>query len=408
MMFDVKSVKETFEIIEENFSGYNLGQEWVNIQSALGRIASKDVCANEDMPPFDRSSVDGYCVVASDTFGASESMPVQLELVGEVQMGEKPDFIVGRGKSAYVPTGGYLPEGADSMVMVEYSEDFGDGDIFLNKPAAPGNHIVYKGDDVKEGALVIKKGRRLRAQDIAVLAGLGYEKVKVFKKLKIGIISTGDEVIEIKSTPQGAQIRDINTYSIMALSQMMGMEAVSFGIVKDVYEYIESKVKESMEQCDITVVSGGSSMGTKDVTVKVIESLGKPGVLLHGIAVKPGKPTIVGKANGKAVIGLPGHPASAFMIFQVFVSKLAKWMESESENMSPFVEAIMDSNYPSNNGREEYLAVSLEEKGSGYISSPVFGKSGMISLMTQADGYIHISRGSEGLNKGQKVKVNLF
>jgi molybdopterin molybdotransferase len=335
-------------------------------------------------------------------------MPVQLELVGEVQMGEKPDFIVGRGKSAYVPTGGYLPEGADSMVMVEYSEDFGDGDIFLNKPAAPGNHIVYKGDDVKEGALVIKKGRRLRAQDIAVLAGLGYEKVKVFKKLKIGIISTGDEVIEIKSTPQGAQIRDINTYSIMALSQMMGMEAVSFGIVKDVYEYIESKVKESMEQCDITVVSGGSSMGTKDVTVKVIESLGKPGVLLHGIAVKPGKPTIVGKANGKAVIGLPGHPASAFMIFQVFVSKLAKWMESESENMSPFVEAIMDSNYPSNNGREEYLAVSLEEKGSGYISSPVFGKSGMISLMTQADGYIHISRGSEGLNKGQKVKVNLF
>lgn len=408
MMFDVKSVEETFEIIKENFAGYNLGQEWVHLQSALGRIASKDVCANEDMPPFNRSSVDGYCVVASDTFGASESMPVQLELAGEVKMGEKPGFIIKRGKSAYVPTGGQLPEGADSMVMVEYSEDFGDGDIFLNKPAAPGNHVVFKGDDVKEGNIVIKKGCRLRAQDIAMLAGLGYEKVEVFKKLKIGIISTGDEVIEIKETPQGAQIRDINTYSIMAMSQMMGMEAVSFGIVKDIYKDIENKVKESLEECDITVVSGGSSVGTKDVTVKVIESLGKPGVLLHGIAVKPGKPTIVGKAKGKAVIGLPGHPASAFMIFKVFVSKLAKWMESEAESIMPFVEAEMDVNYPSNNGREEYLAVSLEEIESGYISSPVFGKSGMISLMTRADGYVHITRGSEGLNKGQKVKVNLF
>ncbi|SHE46040.1 gephyrin-like molybdotransferase Glp [Alkalibacter saccharofermentans] len=408
MMFEVKTVKETFGIIEDNFSDYDLDGEWVGIHEALDRVVCKDIIANEDMPPFNRSSVDGYCVVAADTFGVSEAMPAQLKLVGEVGMGEKPGFAIKRGESAYVPTGGQLPSGADAMVMMEYSEDFKDGDIFLNKPAAPGNHIVYKGDDVKEGTLVIKKGRRLRAQDIAILAGLGYEKVKVYKKLKIGIISTGDEVIGIGDKPEGAQIRDINTYSIDSLSKKMGMEPVRFGIVKDVYDDIEKVVNESLESCDITVVSGGSSVGTKDVTVKVIESLGKPGVLLHGIAVKPGKPTILGKAKGKAVIGLPGHPASAFMIFQVFVSRLAKTMEKSGDGLHPFVEATVDINYPSNNGREEYLAVSLREGKDRCIASPVFGKSGMISLMTQADGFVHISRGSEGLNKGQKVKVNLF
>ncbi|MBF7096971.1 molybdopterin molybdotransferase MoeA [Alkalibacter mobilis] len=407
-MFDVKSVNETFRIIKEHFYDYQVNEEEISTENASGRILNEDITAREDMPPFDRSSVDGFAVIAKETFGASESMPAQMHLSGEVKMGETPKFEIKRGCAAYVPTGGELPKGSDAVVMVEYSEDFGDGDIFLNKTVAPGNNVVFRGDDVKKDSVVIKAGRKLRNQDIAMIAGLGYEKIKVRRRLKIGIISTGDEVIEIHEDPEGAQVRDMNAYGVYSMAREMGMEPKKYGIAKDDYEEIDRLVRKALEENDMVVISGGSSVGTKDVTVKVIDSLGEPGVLLHGIAVKPGKPTIIGRVGNKAVIGLPGHPASAFVIFQIFVKKILQAMENDDKAFEPYMEAVMLTNYPSNSGREEYLSVRLKNDGDKLWAEPVFGKSGMISLMTEADGYVHIKRESEGLNKNQSVKVRLF
>jgi molybdopterin molybdotransferase len=407
-MFEVKSVSETFELIVHHFSSYPIEEEFVPLEQCLDRILSRDVAAREDMPAFHRSSVDGYGVVAKDTFGVSESMPAQLRLIGEVKMGIHPDFVLHPGESAYVPTGGELPAGADAVVMMEYSEDFGDGDIFLNKAVAPGNNVVFRGDDVSENQVVLKKGQRIRPQDLAMLAGLGMAQVPVQRKLKMGVISTGDEVVSVEASPVGAQIRDMNSYGVLALGQRFGVETTLYGIVKDDYEKIRTTVEDALGENDLVVISGGSSVGTKDVTVKVIDGLGTPGLLMHGIAVKPGKPTILGKVGEKAVLGLPGHPASAFVIFQIFASHLIRTMEGQSEKVTPFVEAIMELNYPSNHGREEFLSVSLVREGVLIKALPVFGKSGMISLMTKADGYVHIKRESEGLNKGQSVQVTLF
>lgn len=407
-MFEVKSVKETFGIIYDNFRDTDPGNERVSILDALGRLLDEELVSDSDIPAFHRSSVDGYAVKAKDTFGASESMPCQLNIVGEVRMGEKPGFAIKSDTAAYIPTGGELPEGADSVVMVEYSEDFGDGDIFINKPCAPGNGLVYRGDDVRQGAVVLKKGQKLRSQDIGMMAALGYEEVLVRKKLRIGIISTGDEVVPIGARPEGAQVRDINSYAVYASALRMGLDPVLLGIVRDGFDEINETVKRAMEVCDIVVVSGGSSMGTKDVTVKVIDSLGEPGVLVHGIAVKPGKPTILGRVGTKAVIGLPGHPASAYVIFNVFVRRLVEVMEGRSGTLEESVRAELDTNYPSNQGREEYLSVTLYEKEGKAYASPVFGKSGMISTLTTSHGYIHISRGSEGVSKGQMVDVMVF
>lgn len=407
-MFDVKSVKDTFEIIRENFSDFNQKTEEIAIEEALGRILAEDLTAMEDIPAFDRSSVDGYAVISSETFGASESIPAQLTLAGEVRMGEKPEFQIIPGKSAYIPTGGELPIGADSVVMMEYTEDFKDGDIFINKASAPGNNVVYRGDDVREGSVVLKTGTKLRSQDIGMIAGIGCPVIKVYKKIAMAIISTGDEVVDIHQKPAGSQVRDINTYAVYASALKFGITPIKYGIINDDFERLSATVTKALKESDIVVISGGSSVGTKDVTVKVIETMGKPGVLVHGIAVKPGKPTILGKAGSKAIIGLPGHPASAFVIFNVFVRRLVEVMEKKSSYDRQTVRAVMDINYPSNGGREEYLPVTLSEKDGNLYASPVFGKSGMISTLTRSDGYIHITRGSEGVNKGQSVEVIIF
>lgn len=407
-MLEVKSVDQVIEILNEEFSRYELKNEVVDIIEAVDRVIAVDVYADEDIPRFDRSSVDGYAVIAADTFGAGEAIPAQLYVTGEVKMGERPLFSIERGKTAYIPTGGELPENADSVVMIEYTEDMGDEYIYINKPAAPGNNVVYRGDDVKAGQKVIKTGNKLRPQDIGVLAALGIDRVSVKKRIKIGIISTGDEIIDINRTPVGAQVRDINSYAIYSAIKQYGGEPVMYGIVKDVYEDIFSTTQKAFKDCDIVLVSGGSSVGTRDETYKVINSLGMPGVLVHGIAVKPGKPTIIGKVGNKAVIGLPGHPASAFFILKILVFHLMDVINKVSNSSKNLISAKMSCNYPSNNGREEYVPVRLHNSNEGTIAQPLFGKSGLITLLSSADGYVRIDRGSEGISAGEMIKVIQF
>ncbi|UWG95581.1 molybdopterin molybdotransferase MoeA [Dehalobacter sp. DCM] len=406
-MFDVKSVNDVIQIINNNFIGYPLENETVALTDALGRILCADVLAHEEIPGFNRSSVDGYAVISSDTFGASESLPAQLQLAGEIRMGEKPTVILQPGQAVYVPTGGELPANADSVIMIEYTEDYQDGFIYINKSSAPGNNVIFKGDDVKIGDTVIKAGTVLRPQDIGAMAAMGYETISVKQKVRVGVISTGDEIIAISEKPQGSQMRDTNSYALYAGLLKFGAVPTLYGIVKDNYDDIKATVEKALHQSDVILISGGSSVGTRDQSYKVINALGAPGILVHGIAVKPGKPTILGKINGKAIFGLPGHPASAYTIFNIFVHHLLKVLTCMNNIPKTVVRVEMARNYPSNNGREEYLPVKLEEIDGKYVAYPVFGKSGLITMLTAADGYVHIGRGCEGLDKGIQVDVIL-
>lgn len=416
-MLEVKSADAVFQIMKTQFSGEILSVEEILPKDALGRILAEEITASENIPGFDRSTVDGYAVISSDTFGAGESMPAQLKLAGEVHMGEKPSFSLKKGESAYIPTGGELPQNADSVVMMEYAEEYGDGYVYLEKPAAPGTHVIFKGDDTREGDVVIPAGRVLRPQEIGALAAMGIMKIKVQRKLKIAVISTGDEIVEPdQDLTSGAKVRDINSHSLYAGILACGCEPVLCGIVKDRYDLLMEAVKKAMTECDIVLISGGSSVGTRDVTCRVIEDAGSPGVLVHGIAVKPGKPTIIGKAGRKALIGLPGHPVSAYMIFRIFVVKLIQVMQNRPFSPEPFLEAVLSCNYPSNNGREEFLPVTVragdkdedEDGGHSHTATPVFSKSGLITGLVRADGYVHIPRGQEGLSQGETVRVTLF
>lgn len=407
-MFEVKSIDETFHIIDQAFSNYYLEDEFLDIRQAVGRIASSDIFSKEDIPGFDRSTVDGYAVVSSDTFGCSGTYPAQLELSPEILMGDEAVRFISTGKAAYVPTGGRIPEGSDSVVMIEYCEDPGDGYIYIEKPSAPGSNIIFKGDDIRKDAQAVKAGTVLRPQEAGVLAAIGITGVNVKRKLRLGIISTGDELVEAGKIPGAAQIRDVNSYSIYAEATNYGIGARFFGIVRDNFKELLETTKIALQECDIIAISGGSSVGNRDETPEVITALGEPGVLIHGISIKPGKPTIIGKAGKKPVIGLPGHPVSAMIVFKIIVRYLIDTMNGIKRKYNPSLNAYMSENYSSNNGRTEYLPVSLVNTDKGFLAQPVPGKSGLIATLSRADGYVEIKRGCEGLLKGQNVDVMII
>lgn len=407
-MFEVKSIDETLHIIDEAFSNYCLEDEFLDIRLTVGRIASCDILSKEDVPGFDRSTVDGYAVVSSDTFGCSGSCPAQLELSTEILMGDNAVRFITVGKTAYVPTGGRIPEGADSVVMIEYCEDPGDGYIYIEKPSAPGSNIIFKGDDIRKNTTAIKSGTVLRPQDVGVLAAIGITGINVKRKLRLGIISTGDELVEAGKVPGAAQVRDVNSYSIYAEATNYSIDARFFGIIRDNIEEILETTKIALQECDIMVISGGSSVGNKDETAEVITALGEPGVLIHGISIKPGKPTIIGKVGQKAVIGLPGHPVSAMIVFKIIVRYLIDTMNGIKRRYSPSLNAQMSENYSSNNGKTEYLPVSLVNTDEGFLAQPIHGKSGLITTLSRADGYVEINRGCEGLLKGKNVDVMII
>lgn len=407
-MLEVKTVDEVFNIIQGEFSSYQPGTEEVSLHEACGRILAEDIISPENVPAFNRSSVDGYAVFAQDTFGASETMSAQLLKAAPVEMGITPRDPLKKGHAAYIPTGGELPMNADSVVMVEFTEDNNDEYIYINKPVAPGNNVVLIGDDVKVNSVIFRAGKKLKVADIGVLASIGIHEISVKRKLKVGIIATGDEIIPVENKPHGSQVRDINSCLLYTSLKEHDTEPVMYGIISDNYDRIKSAAAKALEECDILCISGGSSAGEKDETARIIGSLGEPGVLVHGIAVKPGKPTIIGKAHNKPVIGLPGHPASAFMIYSIFVTRILDAMSSVSQDTENFTNAILSENYPSNTGREEFLPVKLEVTKSICIAHPVLGKSGQIKILSDADGYVHIKRGTEGLMANQVVEVKLF
>lgn len=406
-LFNVVSIEEARNLIEKNFNIKPLSEK-VKLLDSMGSVIYEDIISKINVPHFRRSTVDGYAVNSKDVAGASESMPAMMNYKGEVLMGKKPEVSIDfSGDCIYVPTGGMLPEGADSVVMVEYTEKVHEDTVLIDKATAYGENVVEIGEDISEGEVIIKKGKKLRPYEIGVLSSLGIYKVPVCRKPKVAVISTGDEIVAPHETPKEGEVRDINSYLLEACIIEDGGVPVNYGVIRDDFELLKSTVNKAVDEADIVLISGGSSVGKKDVTIDVINSLGEPGVFVHGIAVKPGKPTIIGKVKDKIVFGLPGHPLSAAIVYKVMVKYYIDKITGRQEEIFPIV-CKFDINYHSAKGREEYLPVTLSWQGDEIIASPVFSKSGLISGFSKAYGFVKINKNLEGLKKGEKVFVYRF
>jgi molybdopterin molybdotransferase len=381
--------------------------EEIPLVETVGRILAQDMVADDDLPDFPRSIVDGYAVKGASTFGSSESNPAYLTLSGSIAMGESPEIAVGPGEAAQIATGGMLPPGADSVVMIEHTEAIDDTTIEVYRSVAPGQNMIAIGEDIKKHTGVLLKGQMIRPQEAGLLAALGRQTVCVYQKPVIGIISTGDEIVPINETPSRGQIRDINTYTLSGLIQEAGAVAVSYGIVRDDFKILFEKCKLALEQCDMILISGGSSVGARDFTVDVLSALGDAKILVHGISISPGKPTILAKAQNKAFWGMPGHVVSAMIVFSRVVKPFVEHLSGQAADQKKELRlpAKLSRNVASRQGRIDFIRVQLRLKEGRLWAHPVLGKSGLISTMVNADGLIEIDINTEGLDKGALVEV---
>ena len=376
--------------------------ETVPVEQSAGRALAAGIEADTDIPGFDRSVVDGYAVRSADTTGAGDAVPAILQCVGRVAMGTSDTNLVVRdSECTYIPTGGVLPEGADAAVMVEYAEEAG-GTILIKKPVSHGENVLLRGEDFKKGGTVFRTGRQLTPQDAGVLAACGCAMVMVAKKPVVGIISTGNELVPVTAIPGPGQVRDANASMLAAWLSEYGCVPRLYGIVKDDREAFDAAIATALPECDVVLLSGGSSKDDRDMTAGVIAGRGE--VLIHGIAIAPGKPTIIGRIEGKPVFGLPGHPASAFVVLIAIVRPLLDRMLGLEKPLIRTVKASLAENIPSQRGREEYVRVRVENGK----ATPLFGKSGLLNTLVSSDGLICIPAGYEGLEKGNEVEVILW
>ncbi len=383
--------------------------EYVEITQALGRITASTIVAPHPLPSFPRSTVDGYAVRAADTFGASEGLPAYLIEIGEVPMGDMPSFGLSPDQCALIHTGGMLPEGADAVIMVEYTQVFDPDNIEILRSVAPGENVIKVGEDIMEGEEVIQIGTRLRPAEIGGLVALGITQLNVYRKPRVGILSSGDEVVPPHIDIRPGQVRDVNSYTLSTLVERSGGDPVRYGVLPDRVDVLREIASHALAECDMVVFTAGSSASTRDLTAQVIHELGEPGVLVHGVNVRPGKPTILAVCRGKAVVGLPGNPVSALVIAGLFVvPALESLMGLSTARPQPCVPASLTVNLSSQAGREEWVPVRLLSSPSGYQADPVFGKSNLIFTLTRADGLVRIPEDATGLSAGQVVEVELF
>ncbi|MCI1722016.1 MAG: molybdopterin molybdotransferase MoeA [Lachnospiraceae bacterium] len=411
VFLDVQTVEEVTEKLVIEFSGWKKKTESIPFRSALGRILSEDVRAEEDVPGFARSTVDGYAVRASDTGGASGTIPSVLEICGEIVMGEEALFSVSPGKCALIPTGGMLPPGSDAVVMLEDTEEFSASEAGICRAVTCGENTVREDEDIQSGRVLLKSGKKLRPQDLGVLSAAGIREVRVFRKWSLTIFSTGDELVRPEEKPRKGQVRDINTDMLSALAESFGMTVNAKKVVRDDETLLKKEILEAMQQSDIVAVSGGSSKGKKDAAARVFREISDGGLLAHGLALKPGKPTVIAcdRQSDTLLLGLPGHPAAAMMVFRILMKKLQCRLTGEAEEIP--VSGRLAVNLPSAPGRLtcQPVTVSREIGSDGRrLVTPLFGKSGLIRILSEADGYIEIGRDSEGLRCGEAVDVHLF
>ena len=447
--FKVKSLTQVMALLPQ-FSA--VGVERVPLFEAGSRVLAQDIHAHHDIPGFRRSTMDGYAVASGSTFGASEANPAWLTIVGSIAMGDVPTFAVGPGEAAKISTGGMLPEGADSVVMVEHTDPIDETTVEVYKSVAPLQYVVEKDEDFKKNQEILQAGTLIRPQESGLAASLGLSELAVYRRPKVGIISTGDEIVPITETPPPGKIRDINSYTLAGLIRQAGGEPLPMGIVKDNENDLFDACKNTLQETDMVLISGGSSVGVRDFTVDVLSSLDATDILVHGISISPGKPTILARSGGapsisggisttqggtatikdvkahgvghdsgyekpqkdlspfcKPIWGLPGHVVSAMVVFQVVVLPFLKRLCGEVSNTSFGVRipARLTRNVPSAQGRTDFIRVKLvkDDETDGVLASPVLGKSGLIRTMVMADGLLEIDENVEGVEKGALVNI---
>lgn len=387
-----------------------LGTEHVPLGAAAGRVLAAPVTAAEDLPGFDRSAVDGFAVRAEDTFGASEGLPAYLRVVEDIPMGRIPQRALGPGECARIATGGMLPPGADAVVMVEHTEAVAEDEVGVVRPASPGQNVVRRGEDCPAGGVLLPAGQVLRPQDLGLLAHAGVLAVPVARRPVCAVLATGDELVDPAETPGPGQIRESNSFAVCALVAQHGGEARYLGRAPDDPDRIGALLREGHATCDVVLVTGGSSVGTRDLTAGLIQQLGAPGILVHGVNLKPGKPTILAVCAGKPVVGLPGNPVSAQVVFDLFVAPLLRQLLGlpPLPPWRPAVRARMAKNYASAPGRVDVLRVALRWEGGELWADPIPGKSSLITTLTRASGVVTVPAAKEGLLAGEWVDVELI
>jgi molybdopterin molybdotransferase len=405
--FSCMSLNDAEQLVRTNIS-CSAGVKKLSLIEAVNQISAEAILSGENLPPFPRSTVDGYAVKSSDTFGAEEGIPSLFTVVGEVYMGEPAAVSIAAGETAVIPTGGMLPEGADAVVMLEHTEQFDAQTVLVGRKAGPGENVIQRGEDIHTGYVILPAGHLIQPQHVGLLAACGHTAVLVREPLRVGIISTGDEIVDIRTEPQPGQIRDVNSYLLQAMLAELGCTVRRYGIIGDDYERLAKALSDAVKECQLVVLSGGSSVGRRDYTVPVINDLGSPGVLFHGVAVKPGKPTIFGLIGRVPVFGLPGHPAAAMTMFTRLVKPALAVLAGRTENVKRLFPARMVRNVASAPGRDDFLSVKVYKSKGQYWAEPVFGRSGIVSALAEADGIVHIPAEISGLYAGDEIEVELF
>lgn len=386
--------------------------EEVGLLAAAGRVVATPITSPENVPPFPRAGMDGYAVRAQDTFGASPGLPQYLEIKGEVAMGATPDQQVGPSEALRLPTGGMLPQGADAVVMVEFTAEHPDHTLEVRRAVAPGENLLQPGEDVRQGEVLFPPGRRLRPQDIGLLAALGIIRIPVHRRPLAAIISSGDEIVPVSEKPGPAQVRDSNAYLVAAQVEKSGGDPSIWGVIPDDFHALRCTMADALADADLVLISGGSSVGVRDLTLTAIADLPDAEILVHGVSIRPGKPTILAAVGGKPLLGLPGHPASAAVVMHVLgrplLARLAGRPEETPAPMGSTVEARLSRNLAGASGREDFVRVRLRRGEELLWADPVLGPSALLSPMVKSDGLVMIPLGVEGLNRGELVTVDLF
>lgn len=406
-LFTVLPPADALQVLLDQLPG-RVRAETISTVDALNRVLAELLSAPSSLPSFSRSTMDGYAVRAADTFGATESLPAYLSVMGEVPMGRAPEVTVGPAQAMVVYTGGMLPAGADAVVMVERMQKLDEANIEVLRAVAPGENVINIGEDVKDGEALLGPGHILRPQDLGGLMALGITQVTVAMRPRVAIVSTGDEVVSPHQVPGPGQVRDVNTYTVAGLVMRAGGIPLPQGLVRDRFDDLLASAQAGLEAADVLVISAGSSVSTRDLTAGVVNRLGQPGVLVHGVSVKPGKPTILGVCGGKPVLGLPGNPVSAMVVAGLFLVPVLRRLQGAGSSRPNRIRARLTHNIASVPGREDYVQVRLVERDEQLWADPVFGKSNLIYTLVKADGMLHVPLDSNGLHEGEWVEVELF
>ncbi|MDW8359816.1 MAG: molybdopterin biosynthesis protein [Candidatus Caldarchaeum sp.] len=404
------SVEEALELVDKALGGLKpLGVEKIPVAKALGRTIAENILAKASAPPFDRSTVDGYAVKASDTYPATEETPVVLEVVGRAEIGVPFGGVVADGKCVEIATGAMVPRGANAVVMVEFTKKIPGGKIMVFRPASPNENIAQTGSDISLGDTVLRRGTAITPREIAVLSSVGLKEVRVYRKVKAAVYSTGDEVVESGTALPLGKIYDVNGPTLTAMMQEIGAEADFKGIIPDDYGLMVEKISESLRSgYDLVITSGSTSAGFGDVVYKVFRELSRGKVLVHGLRIKPGKPTALAVADGKLLIGLPGFPLSAMMVFQKLVKPIVETLSGSNPKTTKRVKAKLALRVEAGRGKLEMIPVQIIDTEKDLVAYPLLGHSGSTHLLSIADGILEASENREFFDEGEEVEISLI